>query len=184
MPTTASCERHYWPSAFYRWANWSPEKLTNLSKVIQPAVCRAGTWPQVALDHHIDRLVKSFSDLIRTHTFRSHFLWEGFNGLDYKVQDQTTGKIFRFNLCSVSVWDRLGSHLGHDINLFSSVLCCNETRRRKMKMKSSWREIVRTSKKKWAWCGFKGSLVTDVFNLAIPCFMSIQAWTGVLFFMC
>lgn len=32
---------------------------TNLSKVIQPAVGRAGTWSRVALVQHIDRLVKS-----------------------------------------------------------------------------------------------------------------------------
>ena len=53
-------------------------------------------------------------------------------------------------------------------------------------MKSSWKEMVRTSKKKKKKkaCGFKGGLVTDVFNLPIPCLMSIQAWTGVFFFMC
>lgn len=47
-------------------------------------------------------------------------------------------------------------------------------------MKSSWKEMVRTNKKNGLDMGLKEVLVTDVFNLASPCFMSIQASAGVL----
>lgn len=101
-PTTPSCRRRYWLSPFYRWGNWN-------SKVTWLAIGRTGTWPQAALFHCIGRLVKRFSDPLRTNgtlAFRSRFLWEGFDGLDYKLQDWTMRNIFRLNLCTV--WGRWG----------------------------------------------------------------------------
>lgn len=57
------------------------------------------------------------------------------------------------------------------------VIRWREGRRKWKIVRGKWLELI----KQWAQCGFKGSLVTDVFNLAIPCFMSIQARAGVLF---
>lgn len=48
-------------------------------------------------------------------------------------------------------------------------------------MESSWREMVRTNKKNGLDVGLKEVLVTDVSNLASPCFMSIQARAGIVF---
>lgn len=126
--TTSSRERHFDSLHFTDDGTEAQRSHVTHPKSLNEQLAEWELDLKAALFYRIDQLIKRFSHPICTLTFRSCFPWEGliiYIALDYKLYYWATGKMFRYNLCTVCFRDRVGNHPEHSNNGLSSVFCCN-----------------------------------------------------------